>query len=67
MNWNFINTKDNESILIIDPPEGWKYGFPRPFTKKQNQTVDEWLEEVGYPTVLIKQGMSKYCRYWTMR
>lgn len=34
--------------IIIDPPSGWKYGFPRviPYWVKD---VPAWLVENGYP------------------
>jgi len=49
---------------VIDPPSGWKYGFPRPFDKRDDQTLGEWLVENGYPQSLIDQGMTRHCRYW---
>lgn len=49
---------------IIDPPEGWRHGFPRRLTRREGQTLEEWLEEAGYPKVLIDQGMANHCRYW---
>lgn len=61
-----LKLKFNEStrVLIIDPPSGWKYGFPKPYDKKIDQTLEEWLIENSYPRSLIDQNMSKYCRYW---
>ena len=50
--------------MIIDPPEGWRYGFPKSFTKRPDQTEEEWFLENGYPQKLIDQGMLKYCRVW---
>lgn len=55
---------ETDKLLIIDPPSGWKYGFPRPYDKKINQTLEEWLLEKGYPQSLIDQGMASHCRYW---
>lgn len=51
-------------MIIIDPPSGWQYGFPKPFTKTEDQTLEEWLIEEGYPQKLIDEGMAKHCRYW---
>ncbi len=51
-------------VQLIDPPSGWKYGFPRPYDKKDDQTLEEWLVENGYPQSLIDQGMTRHCRYW---
>ena len=45
---------------LIDPPEGWKYGFPKhapedldlaEFEKDEN--INRWLVENGYPHALI--------------
>ena len=55
---------ESTRVLLIDPPSGWKYGFPRPFDKKDDQTLGEWLVENGYPQSLIDQGMTRHCRYW---
>lgn len=51
-------------MLIIDPPGGWKYGFPRPLTQTAKETLEEWLLRMGYPQIEIDQGGAKYCRYW---
>jgi hypothetical protein len=37
---------------IIDPPEGWKYGFPKPIPFGE-----------GYPMDMIPLAI-KYSRYW---
>lgn len=55
---------ESTRVLLIDPPSGWKYGFPRPYDKKDDQTLEEWLVEKGYPQSLIDQGMTRHCRYW---
>ena len=54
-------------MLIIDPPEGWKYGFPKPLDKSEDQSLEEWLLINNYPKKLIDQGMAKYCRYWSSK
>ena len=51
-------------IRIIDPPSGWRYGFPKEYTRKENETLEEWLLKEGYPEWLIPQAL-KYSRYWT--
>jgi hypothetical protein len=50
--------------IIIDPPSGWKYGFPKPYDKEENETSEEWFIRNGYPKELIDQGMLNYCRSW---
>ena len=38
---------------MIDPPSGWKYGFPKPMPEDV-ENVREWLIEQGYPEEIIK-------------
>lgn len=49
---------------MVDPPSGWRYGFPRRCTQTEQQTLEEWFLECGYPKTLIDQGMLQYVRYW---
>ena len=49
---------------IIDPPSGWKYGFPKPIPDDIKDVIP-WLVENGYPQKEIdKLGEHFYCRYW---
>ena len=49
---------------IIDPPSGWKYGFPKPIPD-DIKDARPWLVENGYPQKLIDElGEHFYCRYW---
>lgn len=48
-------------MVLIDPPEGWKYGFPKIYNNHDNKSVEEWLVENGYPQYLVDQGMARYC------
>jgi hypothetical protein len=49
---------------IIDPPSGWKYGFPKPIPDDIKDVIS-WLVENGYPQEEIdKLGEHFYCRYW---
>jgi len=50
-------------VTIIDPPSGWKYGFPRVHTRPNHQSLEEWLVEKGYPKEDAKWA-SENCRYW---
>jgi hypothetical protein len=34
---------------MIDPPEGWRYGFPKAIPQDQQHRALEWLVEQGYP------------------
>lgn len=54
-------------MTIIDPPSGWKYGFPKPIPEERKKDVLEWLVEQGYPKSLIDElGEHFYCQYWEM-
>ena len=53
-------------VMFIDPPSGWKYGFPKILDqeKSKGRTL-EWLVENGYPQFEIdKMKDHFYCRYW---
>ena len=53
----------SNKILMIDPPSGWKYGFPKPYTKPKKMSLVEWLIKQGYPKEEAEFA-SKYSRYW---
>lgn len=49
---------------MIDPPSGWKYGFPKEIPADVDNTT-EWLVENGYPRKMIESfGEHFFCRYW---
>lgn len=51
-------------VKWIDPPSGWKYGFPKPIPENITNTI-EWLVENGYPeTEIEKLGEYFFCRYY---
>lgn len=50
-------------VMVVDPPEGWKYGFPKRVSNDESPN-EEWFLENGYPQYLIDQGMLNYCRMW---
>jgi len=51
-------------MKMIDPPSGWRYGFPKPIPNDV-KNVNEWLVENGYPQELIDElGEYFFCRYW---
>lgn len=62
---------------MIDPPSGWKYGFPKPlpddawlevngeFGLADDFKVIDWLIENGYPRHEVELcGDHFYCRSW---
>lgn len=51
--------------MMIDPPSGWKYGFPKVLPPEHQNRVLEWLVENGYPQKEIDSyGKHFYCRHW---
>jgi len=49
---------------MIDPPSGWRYGFPK-VLPDDVENVLEWLVSEGYPQFEIDAcGKHFYCRYW---
>jgi hypothetical protein len=38
----------------IDPPQGWKWGFPKEFPEGVAD-IDEWFVANGYPRSVIKE------------
>ncbi len=52
-------------VRVVDPPEGWLYGFPKPMPSiALYKDRVKWFLAQGYPQELIDQGMLQYCRYW---
>jgi len=54
-------------VMMIDPPSGWMYGFPKAMPKKFDTFEEQsaWLVSEGYPQKLIDEfGDHFYCRYW---
>lgn len=53
-----------KKIRMIDPPSGWRYGFPKPVPDDVKDTI-KWLVEQGYPQHEIDRcGNHFYCRQW---
>lgn len=50
------------SKLIVDPPGGWKYGFPAP--RDETISYREQLRRHRYPEADIELA-EKWSRYWT--
>lgn len=56
-------------MMMIDPPSGWKYGFPKPIPRnylKSESLMRVWLQEQGYPTTLMDVAI-KHSRYWEVK
>lgn len=53
--------------LIVDPPSGWMYGFPKPYPDGVQLGDDEafcaWLLKEGYPEEMLDLAVN-HSRYW---
>ena len=59
------NVMTKKIVTMIDPPSGWKYGFPKILPEEAKGRNLEWLVENGYPQSEIDSyGKHFYCRYW---
>lgn len=53
-----------KKVMMIDPPSGWKYGFPKPLPEEVVDTM-KWLVENGYPQSEIDAcGDYFYCSHY---
>jgi len=55
-------------VMVVDPPSGWKYGFPKECPEHVWESTDvsvfrKWLIESGYPEKEAEFGM-EYLRCW---
>ena len=52
-------------VLMIDPPGGWEFGFPRPLPEKYKDNILGFLVGHGYPQEKIwEYGEHFYYRCW---
>jgi hypothetical protein len=60
--------RDNKTKKMIDPPNGWQYGFPKELPdnyQDSNFDIREWLVTEGYPRELILRADEMfYYRTW---
>jgi len=62
-----IQSKDLSMQLKIwvDPPEGWRYGFPAIYDPVKDGKMRDWIVRKGYPPLTIKEyGDSWAVRCW---
>lgn len=50
-------------MILIDPPSGWRYGFPKVCKSSKNQSLKDWLIENGYPEYMCTKLNLDHCRY----
>ena len=63
MDLNQDEPTQSQGLVMIDPPGGWKYGFPLVFDPLPDEKVHEFLIRNNYP-VDEAEFAAKYCRYW---
>lgn len=49
--------------VMIDPPSGWMYGFPKERPSAPEVNMRSWLVENGYPEEDVDWAMN-HCRMW---
>ena len=58
------DTKMSKKVCV-DPPSGWKYGFPMVWDKESEPDMRVWLVQNGYPQKEIDRlGEHFYVRCW---
>ena len=55
------------SKIWVDPPEGWRWGFPKVWDSNQHPNMFTWLNWAGYPRQVREEyGIHFYCRQWSV-
>ena len=58
---------NKKEIYLVDPPYGWKYGFPKELPENYKNYTDnefnEWLIQNGYP----KEEIDSFKNQFTYR
>jgi len=51
--------------LWVDPPQGWRYGFPKVWDATEEPDCNAWMIKQGYPEGVMKSyGDFFYSRMW---
>lgn len=53
--------KNLKQVKMIDPPSGWRYGFPKEISDDVTDILG-WLVEKGYPKNLMDE-LGEYFHY----
>ena len=51
------------NMMWVDPPEGWKFGFPAIYDPVNDGKMCDWIVRKGYPLLTIKE----YGEQWMVR
>jgi hypothetical protein len=49
--------------MMVDPPQGWRYGFPKSYDKSRDGDLGMFLKNGGYPVEDIDFAL-RYLRMW---
>ena len=61
-----IKSQDLSIRLWVDPPEGWRYGFPAIYDPASDGVMRDWIISKGYPAKLIQEyGDVWFVRCWS--
>lgn len=53
------------TVVWMDPPSGWRYGFPKLYDCQADQDLYDWLVAQGYPQQEIEaMGEYFFMRSW---
>lgn len=50
--------------MLIDPPGGWRYGFPKRYDNPNKLPIGEWLVKNGYPKEELNEGFEPHWVRW---
>ncbi len=57
-------SKIQRGVLYVDPPDGWRYGFPKALSADHiDGDVRPWLVEQGYPASCLTDA-NFTCSYY---
>jgi hypothetical protein len=48
---------DADNVVLVDPPQGWKWGFPKRWDRAKHPDCREWMISEGYPRELAELNL----------
>ena len=59
---NCSECSEGEKYMLYDPPEGWKFGFPKEYKPlHKDEPIEETLRRDGYPEDMM--DLAKWTRF----
>lgn len=63
----FVDLRNRSLMRWVDPPEGWRYGFPKIYHPINDGDLIPWILKCGYPEAVMKSyGDYFYIRQWNV-